>query len=414
MKISPADWVELDNKKFQVLGTSVSFSGDQFLYLYDPHSSIKLKDCLRDGGQISLIAKTEDLLIKKVNIKAVKKTSTPEIPQLKVGDVILATNFSSTYVRVEAITDNSIIISNYYDVTRFQKVTETHQFHTEFKVPVGAYATSIPLNPDFIVRSQVQIGDEVEFLHNSAELPYVQANLGSSKAYVSAIDTYGNVYLTKESPIDARSPNCVAGQKPTGICISYVMGNITAWEKNNTIKIKAFTKPAQSKKTKAAKAIKPTESTFDSLKQNSIDAAYRVGARKVNKAAQAFFINLCQQQGIKSNKLAAISELLETDYGQALVSFMLGIGLTNMPVLSENIKFQKMAEEFRVEGMTIAADSLLTDLLGPILDSVKPILQAIPQQIRIENNLVNKTCEVEELDLEDDIDSNKTQLKNLN
>jgi len=120
-----------------------------------------------------------------------------------------------------------------------------------------------------------------------------------------------------------------------------------------------------------------------------VSASYRTAAHHISKSSRQLLLSVLREHGFKKKQLRAVTDLLETEYGQALVSLGIGWGLTHFPHLGEDERVQRLAEEFRVSGMSsgmnVAVGSLMEKFL-PVVTGVMGQLQAPGERLRIAEN----------------------------
>lgn len=122
------------------------------------------------------------------------------------------------------------------------------------------------------------------------------------------------------------------------------------------------------------------EVTFlDTLKDDAEDAAYRVASTQMTKAAKTALLKLLQQKGTKKSQVTAFKELLDSAAGDAIISLLMGAGLTFIPNIKDDPRAKQLAKEFRVNGMATAANSALEALMSDFLPGVLQTLQTLPQ-----------------------------------
>ena len=120
-----------------------------------------------------------------------------------------------------------------------------------------------------------------------------------------------------------------------------------------------------------------------------VSSSYRTAAHHISKSSRQLLLSVLREHGFKKKQLRAVTDLLETEYGQALVSLGIGWGLTHFPHLGEDERVQRLAEEFRVSGMSsgmnVAVGSLMEKFL-PVVTGVMGQLQAPGERLRIAEN----------------------------
>ncbi len=133
-------------------------------------------------------------------------------------------------------------------------------------------------------------------------------------------------------------------------------------------------------------------------KSDGEKAAYRVAGKQITKGTKAALIMLLSKQ-MKGDYTAAASELLDTQAGEALISMLLGYGLTYAPL--EDNRLQRLAEEFRVEGMAVAGNAIIGALIENLLPVITESMKVLPPleeatKLRVANNqLQEQDVEIE-------------------
>jgi hypothetical protein len=105
-------------------------------------------------------------------------------------------------------------------------------------------------------------------------------------------------------------------------------------------------------------------------------------------------------KGADESKIKAIGEMLDTEMGHALISALLGYGLTYAPKIGEDPRVQRLAGEFRVNGMATAGNVLMEAVMSYVLPSIMSTLSSLPlpevEQVRVAEKTVNTVVEVDE------------------
>lgn len=134
----------------------------------------------------------------------------------------------------------------------------------------------------------------------------------------------------------------------------------------------------------------------DTFKSDLRDAGYRVASTQLTKAAKAALLACFKTDGVTNSKLEVIKELLETEFGSAFISAIIGYAITYSPnKFSKDPRVAKLAEEFRINSMTIAGN----EIVSSVIKNVIPALLAEPKT-RI---LVEEKKKAEELELEEEL-----------
>ncbi len=380
-KIHPSDWVEYNGQKSHVIGVSTLFTGEQIVYLQSSEPSAKkLKEYLKDGGVISALQDMMEVSALKVNLKEVKLSSSPKI-DFKVGDLIYSNTLTNSVpVKVTKIQDQTIWVE-------------------------GGNTANFNFDPNVWQKSNHQIGDLVQMQPTHSNFNFLQQTYGTDTFKVSGVALDGMHYLSSEK--DRSAENLLIGShhflagKDDGK--SYMTSDKSTINDPMFFK-KVITQP--NTKILSNHSYEPKTS----LKDNAKDALYRIGARKINKASQKLLINICKKHGLNKKQLDAIGVLLETDYGQAFISYILGISITYLPGMNDNNQVQRIAEEFRVEGLAVAGDALIGDILDQCFGMLSSTIKSLPE-VKIETSKVEeKDSEILEENEEIILESSKMEI----
>lgn len=142
-----------------------------------------------------------------------------------------------------------------------------------------------------------------------------------------------------------------------------------------------------------------------SLKDEAKDALYRIATNQITKGIKTVLLKQMQKSG--HTNIKALSDILDTEYGTAILSAITGQFLTYLPTEDDQIK--RLAKEFRIGGYAIAGNAAFTDLIEYIGPVVAESLADIPkQQVRIEP-AKTITPEAKEEDNEETIDGTSNQ-----
>lgn len=125
---------------------------------------------------------------------------------------------------------------------------------------------------------------------------------------------------------------------------------------------------------------KMEKSFFDMVKADAKDAAYRSAATQLTNATKSGIILLLQKNGKSSDTIKAMEDLLNTEPGAAAISLLLGMSLTYVPKVSEDPRAQRLAKEFRVNGMSTAINSALSTLTEYFVPAMQGILSGLPTE----------------------------------
>ena len=118
---------------------------------------------------------------------------------------------------------------------------------------------------------------------------------------------------------------------------------------------------------------------MDMLKKDSLNAGYRVAATQMTKGVKSAFLLAMKDKGMEGGKIEAISEMLDTEFGSALISGALGYGLAYLPGgIGEDPRIQKLSEEFRVGGIATAGNAVIGSVMEMIMPAITDAMKTLP------------------------------------
>ncbi len=153
--------------------------------------------------------------------------------------------------------------------------------------------------------------------------------------------------------------------------------------------------------------VKP--SFMQMTKKDAIKAAYRIAGHQISAAVKTMIVNLMKNQGKDNTTVEMIAEMLNTEYGEAVISTIVGMSLTYAPEnISGNQHVQNIAKEFRVGGMATAGDALVGDIIDSLLPVIYQTLSDLPQiaALKTEEKIEVKA---EEHEIEEELAQEKTK-----
>lgn len=126
---------------------------------------------------------------------------------------------------------------------------------------------------------------------------------------------------------------------------------------------------------------------FDMVKSDATEAAYRVASKQITKGTKTAVLSLLAKQGGSSDGLKAFAEMMDTEIGEAILSSGLGMGMTYLPLeAAQGHHVQKLAEEFRINGMSTAGNAVFEtamEYIMPVITSALAALPAVENQARV-------------------------------
>ncbi len=144
---------------------------------------------------------------------------------------------------------------------------------------------------------------------------------------------------------------------------------------------------------------------MDILKVDGEDAMYRIAGTQMTRGTKAALLKLLEQQGHGSERVKAISEILDTEGGSAAIAMLLGMMLHYLPQINQDPRAQRLSKEFRVKGMEIAGNAVfdvaISSFLPVLLESLKTL--PVPEQPSAQLRVATPPMSVPHSE-EDDID----------
>lgn len=144
------------------------------------------------------------------------------------------------------------------------------------------------------------------------------------------------------------------------------------------------------------------------IKVDAENAAYRVAATQISNGTKGAILAIMEKQGHGSDRIKAISDLLDTEFGTALISLLVGAGLTYAPHISEDPRVARLAGEFRVNGMATAGNAIFETATQHFLPVIMNAISALPppaeaaEDVKIRVPAQNETAEAESEEDEDE------------
>lgn len=185
-----------------------------------------------------------------------------------------------------------------------------------------------------------------------------------------------------------------AGDNKSKVPIHYMEQQLSYWkeqlriEKNPKLKkqaqenainkIKQNNKEKDNTVNKMSNEVTTKDKFFDMVKKDGINAGYRVVSTQIVKGMKGAILKLLESRGTDGGKLQMFSEMLDTEIGEAVISMMLGFGMNYAPVISEDPRVQKLAEEFRTNGMATAGNAVVGVAMESFLPVIQNALKALP------------------------------------
>ena len=150
---------------------------------------------------------------------------------------------------------------------------------------------------------------------------------------------------------------------------------------------------------------------FSIAKEDAANAGYRIASAQMTNGIRKGILALLKDKGMDGDKLSTIEELLDSDVGLSVISLMLGFGLTYVPHFQDDLRVTKLAEEFRISGMSSAGNFAMDTAFQYFLPVVSGALSALPepppQKVRVGLPAITNS---EEKEIEEDTSLQKKTL----
>ena len=123
-----------------------------------------------------------------------------------------------------------------------------------------------------------------------------------------------------------------------------------------------------------------TDGFFSMVKADAENAAYRVAATQITNGTKGAILAIMAKQGQDSERVKTIADLLDTEFGSAILALIVGTGLTYAPHISEDARVKRLAAEFRVSGMATAGNAVMDTAVQYFLPVIMNALSALPEE----------------------------------
>lgn len=135
---------------------------------------------------------------------------------------------------------------------------------------------------------------------------------------------------------------------------------------------------------------------FEKVKDDSVSVGYRIGAKKLSKGLKTAIVKALKDKNVDQQKVGTISEVLDSDAGDALISIMLGYTLQCMPRLKDDPRAKRLSSEFKIGGMSTAGELAFDVGLKYFLGPINSIMENLPENGEPRFRVESKEDEVEE------------------
>jgi len=122
---------------------------------------------------------------------------------------------------------------------------------------------------------------------------------------------------------------------------------------------------------------------FEKVKDDASDAGYRVCAKTMSKGIKNAILRAMKDKGVDGGRIKAVADVLETEAGEALISILLGYSLTYVPKLNEDPRAERLANEFRIGGMSTAGNFAMEIAFEYFLAPIHTAMEALPEAPKV-------------------------------
>lgn len=120
---------------------------------------------------------------------------------------------------------------------------------------------------------------------------------------------------------------------------------------------------------------------LDMVKTDAKDAGYRIAATQISKGTRTAILTLLEKQGGSSDGVKALGEMLDTEYGAAIISMAIGLGGTYLPVgAMKDPRIQRVCEELRINAMAGAGNKVVNELMEILMPVLMGALANLPEE----------------------------------
>ena len=172
-------------------------------------------------------------------------------------------------------------------------------------------------------------------------------------------------------------------------------------------------------KTKKEKTMSKPSFT-ESLKANAVSAGYRVAGTQLTSVVKSAILTVMRDKGADGGAIQAFSTFLDTEFGAAMISFMIGSGLPYVPHFGDDPRVARLATELQVGGMATAGNAIIGEAMQHVLPAVSQILSNLPaadgettSNVRVIESKDNKLAESLMEEGEEETDAEETSAKTM-
>ncbi len=174
---------------------------------------------------------------------------------------------------------------------------------------------------------------------------------------------------------------------------------ITVEQKHSNEELADMTKPVAKYKDNSMTSTPVTFLT--KLQQNAKAAGPRILCKTISRGARAALIHLMKSKRMKKSWVRTVSEMMETEYGLAVVSFGLSLLFKYVPTLKDDPRAQYVADEFQIQSVETVGNELVEELMTFLLPAIMEYQEVRieqPTNMRVESSAKEEEEEDESID----------------
>jgi hypothetical protein len=122
----------------------------------------------------------------------------------------------------------------------------------------------------------------------------------------------------------------------------------------------------------------PTETFMERVKDDMNDASWRIASAQFTAAIKGGILMLFKDKGFDDTKMSTVKEILESEFGTAMVAAALGYGLTYIPGLKDDPRVVKIAKEFRISSMATVGNEVLGVGIQYVMPALNQAIKMLP------------------------------------
>lgn len=162
---------------------------------------------------------------------------------------------------------------------------------------------------------------------------------------------------------------------------------------------------------KAVNTVADNKSLFGMVKSDATNAAYRVASKQINNGLRNAIVDMLKSRGANNSQVEGIAAFLDTEWGSAFIGMAAGYGLTYVPMIKDNPKAQRLAQEFRVAGMATVGNEVVSSLVDQFLPIFTGALSSLPEETTFSQVTEGSKSTTQKVDQEIEVETDFSALE---